>query len=534
MALRSLLEQELIGQYGYNPANSCWHGGVHFTLNNAPHCQKDYPVVAIADGKIVACRLSSDYLVSEFKGVELPYSGDFCLVEHVYQGKDEAGEDQRFTFYSLYMHLAPLAEENTVTYKDSFTLPDWLYTRIVVKITDSEGLKGRADPVDGKAGSKICGIPKNSVLVYNTGEMQQQMIGARSYKMAPCTLQIPIIVQGSSITKAWVCIEERFVERVAANTLNMDCQSTFAAADQISVKAGDAIGYLGKYHVPDKIEAETPDVDARYQVHFELLSKDEPPTWFLKDFFSIKDDETLSKVIGGDSDGYLDDDEPNDFFKAFYEAITLDRGDVPGTEVFYKDIIEGLTPWESAKKVYAQHTSEWYHLAADKPFLETLISKYTSPDFAQLIEHEKERIDNLVWMQESSSLGFGEQVWNWWPIGDGPECSEARTKITKEMLRKIWTVSIVSDDLLQAVADEVNEISIITKLNSKLRLDHFFAQILQEIGVRFRLEENFIYQKDSLLRFSYYSRSESYKAEADDDAFPASGASRNDRSRETS
>ena len=60
----SALKAETIGQFGFNPNNNSWHGGVHFTHNNAAHLKDDMPVVAIADGKVVACRINDKYQIS--------------------------------------------------------------------------------------------------------------------------------------------------------------------------------------------------------------------------------------------------------------------------------------------------------------------------------------------------------------------------------------------------------------------------------------------------------------------------------------
>lgn len=32
----SLIKSETIGQFGFNPSNLSWHGGIHFTDKNTP------------------------------------------------------------------------------------------------------------------------------------------------------------------------------------------------------------------------------------------------------------------------------------------------------------------------------------------------------------------------------------------------------------------------------------------------------------------------------------------------------------------
>lgn len=110
--IESILKQEHVGQFGYNPSNFSWHGGVHFTAKNVPWAKDSYPVRAIADGKIIACRLSSKYQETTYKDLNkeltLPFSHDFCLIEHEFLSKDETGTENKFVFYSLYMHLDPI------------------------------------------------------------------------------------------------------------------------------------------------------------------------------------------------------------------------------------------------------------------------------------------------------------------------------------------------------------------------------------------------------------------------------------------
>ncbi|HIF9203311.1 TPA: hypothetical protein ACX6QK_000607 [Photobacterium damselae] len=101
-----LLRNQKFGQFGFNPSNLSWHGGVHFTAENTPWLKDERPLQAMMDGQIVACRISSQYLSSQFNEHELQYSGDYCLLQH--QVEDPKHSGSFFTFYALYMHLAPL------------------------------------------------------------------------------------------------------------------------------------------------------------------------------------------------------------------------------------------------------------------------------------------------------------------------------------------------------------------------------------------------------------------------------------------
>lgn len=83
--------------------NQLWHGGLHIPTATVA----SQPVVAIAEGRVVAYRITDDYLKLE----EEEYSDSFVLIEHEYQSPhlNDVGKPKvRFKFYSLYMHLLPV------------------------------------------------------------------------------------------------------------------------------------------------------------------------------------------------------------------------------------------------------------------------------------------------------------------------------------------------------------------------------------------------------------------------------------------
>ncbi len=101
------LNKEKIAKYyghnnslGFFPIGrlNAWHGGVHIEGN-------DQKIQAMADGRIIAYRIPSDYYPRE-ETIDSPkYSNGFVLMQHNY----ESPKEQKFRFYSLYMHLLPNA-----------------------------------------------------------------------------------------------------------------------------------------------------------------------------------------------------------------------------------------------------------------------------------------------------------------------------------------------------------------------------------------------------------------------------------------
>ncbi|MEF1220651.1 calcium-binding protein, partial [Photobacterium damselae] len=192
-------------------------------------------------------------------------------------------------------------------------------------------------------------------------------------------------------------------------------------------------------------------------------------------------------------DGFLDLDEPSEFFQKLVKFYQTEQHLIKGT-----DIVENLTSWDSCKHVIAKHESEWATPSSNKSFLSKLVEKYSDTKFTQLIEHEKERIDNLIWIPEVSKLGIGDDVWNWWPIYHLilPESSV----FTLEMLQEVYpevakTKKLQLDDMVK----ELNKNYKFYKLDTPSRKYHFFAQIMQETGPDLRVEEGFVYRSSALI-----------------------------------
>ena len=99
-------------------ANGLWHGGIHISdisnpfsaLNpDAINTGEPVPLQFMADGIIVAYRLNNEYLTAPYCGQPLRYSSSFVLVKSQCK-PDPQKEKSWLEFYSLYMHLAPVAD----------------------------------------------------------------------------------------------------------------------------------------------------------------------------------------------------------------------------------------------------------------------------------------------------------------------------------------------------------------------------------------------------------------------------------------
>ncbi|MFV0290417.1 MAG: SH3 domain-containing protein, partial [Mangrovibacterium sp.] len=98
------------GKYLFG-SNNTFHGGIHIE-------QKDAPIFAIADGRIIAYRFTEEYQRQEISEGEesrqYAYSNCLVLIQHDLEVEKKDGENREekkiHTFYSLYHHLMPLSD----------------------------------------------------------------------------------------------------------------------------------------------------------------------------------------------------------------------------------------------------------------------------------------------------------------------------------------------------------------------------------------------------------------------------------------
>jgi predicted chitinase len=158
-----LYQNNEAGDHGFFPVgrNHFWHGGVHFTF-------ADNPVLAVADGEVIAYRINN--ALKEYKGVnpkedeppptgEAPkyfFSNGFVLIRH----KFVTPMGTEIPFYSLYMHLKPMTEDETKEESDT-TQPPFIFkvTHWMVA-TDADG--GGMPIVDAGVEQSLGVIPYGS------------------------------------------------------------------------------------------------------------------------------------------------------------------------------------------------------------------------------------------------------------------------------------------------------------------------------------------------------------------------------------
>lgn len=125
----------------------------------------------------------------------------------------------------------------------------------------------------------------------------------------------------------------------------------------------------------------------------------------------------FKKVDGSGSDGYLDPDAPPTFFTELVKSFDTDKNG----ELSSKEIQAALQNSGNAgqlQKLIVKHPSEWYEKSSASSYLwlDKLMTKIGLPDFDLLVDHEKQRIDKLEWMQSAAKLKFRKHVWHLHPL----------------------------------------------------------------------------------------------------------------------
>ncbi|MEH4989254.1 glycoside hydrolase family 104 protein [Enterobacter asburiae] len=269
----ALLRQEKQGRW-LSGANNMWHGGIHVSRNTAPWSvltadTRDgaVPLQCIASGELVAWRVCQDFFMGNLGDKPLQYSPSFLLVRSVHKPTQDAST--WLCFYTLYMHLAPLS-----------CYPKWPVYQVTPK---GNGLIMRQ-----YSGSEVSGQPAPAEISKARLHSGEQVLVERQETFLLHNGQAEVfglaqrLKEGAPVgDKFWTSVRPAFMEplgeqygylpgwmSVALKAGQFDtvvCPKVMTA-----IKAGDAIGFLGKDDVPDGFR----NVSEDWFSHIEVFSND--------------------------------------------------------------------------------------------------------------------------------------------------------------------------------------------------------------------------------------------------------------------
>ena len=222
----------------------------------------------------------------------------------------------------------------------------------------------------------------------------------------------------------------------------------------------------------------------------------------------------FQQIDGSGSDGHLAAEGPSPFFLELAKAIDPKReGELTSTDV--RKILHDKSKATKIQKLIVKHPSEWYEKSAAPSYqwLEKLMAEVGLPEFDKLVDHEKQRIDSLEWMQSAKELKLGPDVWHLFPLSVIQKNIHSLA-ITYEQLHSIFPEA--SKTNLDIVLDEVNSNLERFKLNTRTRQRHFFSQIRGEVGVTMEgRTESWEYSPAVLRSFSSYYKANPQESEID-------------------
>ena len=277
-----LLKQEPSGTFAVS-GNGMWHGGIHISEAGAGQAlDVKGGVRCIADGEVIAWRLNRKYLVSTLRPqngqaeINAQYSTGFALVQH----SMEFPRGKKLTFFSLYMHLQDYAgyEADPALPWPGYWSAKYQVTQDTVDkpttsaggqaaSTDQTGLRVRASKPHG---ATVGILPQGTLVSLSKREGDWGQIAED-----PGALLAPKVggyVASSAAVGKWIFLGKEHghaghvVKSVMPDSV-FDCVNVVPEAQRTPVKAGDVLGYLGRY---DSLRDQT----SNRMVHIEVFSDD--------------------------------------------------------------------------------------------------------------------------------------------------------------------------------------------------------------------------------------------------------------------
>ncbi|NTZ40864.1 N-acetylmuramidase family protein [Enterobacter sp. JMULE2] len=287
--------------------NRYWHGGIHVGMSSSPASvlsqdtpEKSVPLQFMMDGEVVAWRVNRDYAAIEcYQERPLRQSGTFVLVKSVYK-PDEQDESSWLTLYQLYMHIAPLAE-----------FPKRPLYRVTQK---GHGVRMRKHSRHDDSREIAPDVLANkhgharTLVQGDTLAVLQQKSFLLEQRQEPFAL-VQHLQDGKPAGKLfWVSMRPEYLEpdgecyvclpdwmHSALNHGVFDDVVVPPAPLKVTVKAGDAVGFLGAQDLADE-DNHPQIITTDYKAHIELLSLDEHVPDFVANVKGIKTGKQFIKL----------------------------------------------------------------------------------------------------------------------------------------------------------------------------------------------------------------------------------------------
>ncbi len=451
-----------------------WHGGVHLNSQSFPWGKGLRSIQAMLGGKVAAYRINDDYVSSEYMGKTFKFSNNFVLLEHEYADPTE-GSDKVFTFYTLYMHLAP---PSAIGVNAEFA------TRYKM---DAEKTKVRSFATSGVPDS--LGTPEKTVSLPLGTEFEYLDADSKTYRSFSINNTVHAMIRCKLLTnnsdfvdkEVWIASgngvdsdTSRFnflntpgghlalttpePEWMTGSDIKRDgsvvaIKKPDGEDTRISIDAGSDLGYLSLNEFSQDSNATK---QHEYVVHIEMFSIDKPEEYFLKQFENMNQ----TPIDGTVSDGAVKPGNP-----LFSQLVTLTSEEADSTPppTTTEALITRLNgKREKLEKLIVQHQSEWCqdsantHLESikesakkvlDRLFENSFISRDEYKDskwhnkleevYQSFFAQQQEKAKLLAWIQDASDvIHANPKPYYFWPYSFGPidyicQCEDVVVKCTR-------------------------------------------------------------------------------------------------------
>jgi predicted chitinase len=201
----------------------------------------------------------------------------------------------------------------------------------------------------------------------------------------------------------------------------------------------------------------------------------------------------------------------SDYYKALLRKMDSDNsGDLSGAELRLALNYAELDVRDIAARMVVRHDSEWFGGSSHHRWRTFL--KQMDP---LCVSYVRQWFDDMEWMSKVDGFSSGAPVWHMHPVVFLDSVRDKFTiHITPNMLYKVFNglKSPAKFSFLQEIADEINNHASEYKLDTISRVNHFFAQIREEMGGAASPFEGLNYSEEGLkANFSYFR---SHPAEA--------------------
>jgi predicted chitinase len=194
----------------------------------------------------------------------------------------------------------------------------------------------------------------------------------------------------------------------------------------------------------------------------------------------------------------------SDFYKAMAEKLDSDKdGELSGQELYSAVHHAELGIRDIAARMTVKHVSEWSGGSSDPKW-----TKFFEAYDPLRIGFTKKWLDDMEWMSQVEPFSSGQAVWHMHPVVflDAIRAI-SRIHITVDMLYKVFEGlrSPAKKEFLQQFADEINNNAEKYKLDTLQRVNHFFAQVREEMGGTASPVEGLNYSEEGLkANFKYF------------------------------